>query len=395
MISAVLVTAASAWWSISTSVLLLSFVAVLAHPLRRRRPSCGNDLPRLTAIVPIKSVHAGFESAQRSLFAQNYPGLEIELVAAETTSPAVAAAQRIQREFPGVASRMLRSDGAGAASPKLGNLWPAIREARNDLLLAKDSNLTLEPGELEALVRCVQPGIGLVSTIPIAIEPRSLAAWVEASIINCYHARVLMLADAAGLGFGLGKIMLFRRSDLMRAGGFASLSWALGEDMALAQAMNGLGLRTVLADRVSHQALGRRRFSDMWQRQLRWMVIWRVQLPGAFLADLLGSALPTAAAGAWAAAMLGYPAFVVFAATLAAWFCLESVLCLAKGWPLSIWSPVAFAGREILAPFLWFRACTTDTVIWEGQPCRAQRRPKFENSVQSGNLPARPRGCDR
>ena len=394
MIADILLAAAMALWLCSTGVLLLSFAAALIHPLSRRDRELGKGRPPVTAIVPVKALHAGFERAQRSLVTQDYPGLEIVLVAAETDSPALIAAQLIAAQFPEVDTRTVISECTAAASPKLNNLWPAIRQARNDVILTKDSNLALEPGELASLVDQLDSGAGLVSTISIATEPRSFAAWIEASIINCYHARVLMLADAAGLGFGLGKVMLFRRTDVMKAGGFARLGWALGEDMALAQAINGLGLRTVLASRVSNQPLGPRRFSEFWQRQLRWMVVWRTQLPAAFVGDLLGSAFPTAIAGALAAAMLGYPALAMLAGTLILWFCLESVLCIAKGWPVSTLSPVAFIAREILTPVLWLQACTTSRVVWAGQICEARRRPsgKF---VDTGVTGAHAQKCDQ
>ena len=78
-----------------------------------------------------------------------------------------------------------------------------------------------------------------ISAITVLVRPRSPAAWTEASIMNGHYARILMLGRAIGLGFGLGKIMLFRRSDLERAGGLHSIAWALGEDCALAEAMSG------------------------------------------------------------------------------------------------------------------------------------------------------------
>ncbi len=372
--AAVLSAMAAAWWTCSIAVLLLSFLAALAYPLHKLPSNAPANFPPLTAIVPIKNLHAGFVEALSSLFMQDYDGLEIIIAAAERESPAIDAARRIQTAFPSVSSRTIHSVCATAASPKLNNLWPALVAANNDLVLTKDSNLCLGNGDLQELVRHLAPGTGLVSSISIATHPGSFAAWIEASIINCYHARVLMLADAAGFGFGLGKIMLFRRSDLIRAGGFDRLAWALGEDQALANAIAGLGLRTVLADRVSHQALGSRRFFETWQRQLRWMIIWRVQLPAAYFGDLLGSAIPTAVAGALAARAAGFAPMHVAAATLAVWLCLESFLCFAKGWPISLLSPFAFLAREILTPLLWLRAWTTAEVAWAGTVYSAARK---------------------
>ncbi|HEX4159042.1 MAG TPA: glycosyltransferase [Rhizomicrobium sp.] len=370
---AVLSTLAAIWWTCSVAVLVLSFAASLAHPLRTRRGQKSGEVRPVSALIPVKTLHPEFEAAQRSLFVQDYPELEILISAVESDSPAIRAVQKILRDYPQANSRLIQSHCDRAASPKLNTLWPAICEARNDVILTKDSNLRLEPGELADLVCHLGPDTGLVSTISIATDPQSLPAWIEASIINCYHARVLMLADAAGLGFGLGKIMLFRRSELIRAGGLERFAWALGEDMALAQMMTSLGLRTVLAPRVSHQPLGARTFSEFWQRQLRWMIVWRVQLPAAFVGDVLGSALPTAVAGAIGARFLGFDMASVAAITLMVWFALETVLCAAKGWPLSLWSLPAFVAREILTPIIWLRAWSTRSVTWAGATCRAGR----------------------
>jgi ceramide glucosyltransferase len=212
--------AAAAWWLCSTAVLLLSFAAALLYPVRRSRPAFESGHPPLTAITPVKDLHTGFTEAQRSLLSQNYNGLEILVATVEAGSPAVSALRGIHEP---VTPRIVVSDCAAAASPKLNALWPAICQAENDIVLTKDSNIVLRPGDITAFVECLGPGVGLVSAIPIARQLLTFPAWIEASIINCYHARVLILGDAAGLGFGLGKIMLFRRSDLARAGGLDCL----------------------------------------------------------------------------------------------------------------------------------------------------------------------------
>lgn len=323
-----------------------------------------------TAIVPIKGFDDHFEAAQASLFAQKYPDFEIMIAAAEHQSPALDAAHRVQRDYPNVSSRVVRSQAKICVSPKLSNVWGAIVQAQNDLILTKDSNVVLAADDLASFVSDFGAGVGLVSTIPTASEPQSPAAWIETSIINCYYARMLMLARAVGLGFGCGKIMLFRRSDIERAGGLPRLAEALGEDAALADAIGSLGLRTVLADRVSLQPLGARRLRDVWDRQLRWKSIWRVQVPAVFVISLFGSALLAAFAGAVAAPLTGCAPATVAGSTLAGWFLLETFLCLVRRWPVSAWSPFAFLGREVLDLLVWLRALTISEVRWAGATYR-------------------------
>ena len=160
----------------------------------------------------------------------------------------------------------------------------------------------------------------------------------------------------------------------MRAGGFDCVKWALGEDMAIARAMRRSGLRTVLARRVCHQTLGQRSLSDVWQRQLRWMTIWRVQLPAALLADFFGSAIPAGIAGAVAAPLIGLSPASAFAGSVTAWFGIEFILCAVKGWPISFWSPFAFLAREFFTLALWLRAWMSNEVSWAGTKYRVRSR---------------------
>jgi ceramide glucosyltransferase len=268
-------------------------------------------------------------------------------------------------------SRVIVSATDKAASPKLDNLWTSIEQARHDLIFTKDSNVRLSPGDLEGFVRSMGPGVGLVSAMTVLVEPRSPAAWVEASMVNGNFARLLFLGRALGLGFGLGKIMLFRRSDLERAGGLPSIAWALGEDSALSAAVIGQGLRTVLSDRLTYQEAGDRSWRDLWNRLLRFKLIWRTQLPAAFVGSLVNSALLAAGAAALAAPLLGVSPWVLSAATLGGWFALESLMCAIKEWPLSLRSPFAFLAREVLDLLVWGRALTTSEVVWAGTPYRS------------------------
>jgi ceramide glucosyltransferase len=364
--ASILSLSAAIWWAVAIAGLLGSVVVALCFPRPRRPAREATERRPVSAIVPIKELDAGFEEAQCSLLEQAYGPLDIVIASAEEVSPALAAVRSVLARYPDVPSRIVRSTTERAASPKLSNLWAAICQAASDLIVTKDSNILLAPGDLECLVCGLEPGVGVVSAITIATEPKSLPAWVEAAVVNASHARFLMLARAIGFGFGCGKIMVFRRSDLERAGGLQRLAWALGEDAAMSDALADIGLRTVLSDRVTRQPLGRRSWREVWNRQLRWRLIWRTQAPAVFAIAPLGSALLAALAGTFAAPMFGYSPITAAVETLGLWFCAETVLCLTKSWPTSLWSPLGFVGREILDLAVWLKALTTSDVAWAG-----------------------------
>ncbi len=355
--------AGAVWWSVAVALFCVTLVCGLAQPWLQRRRATREDRPPVSAIIPIKLLDPGFETAQASMFAQDYPGYEVLIGAAEQASPALDAARKIASARPDMPCRFVVSAGAGAVSPKLNTLAAPLAAARHDFIFTKDSNITLDPDTMAAFMQNFSQGVGLVCAVPVAVRPESFAGRIEAFLING-HARLLLTASALGIGFGVGKTMLFRRGDLARAGGVEVLSGTLAEDTALSMELARQGLRTVFSHRTVAQETGARSFADIYERQLRWGVIRRKNERFTFPLEPLASPLPAAIAGALAAPLLAWPAWFGFSLTLFLWFCAETGFALVKGWDVSLWSPLAFSGREVLALMTWLRAFTTHDVVW-------------------------------
>jgi ceramide glucosyltransferase len=355
--------AGAVWWGVAGSLFCVTFICGVAQPAVQRRRARRADRPPISAILPIKLLDPGFETAQASMFAQDYPAYEVLIGTAEHASPALDAARRIAATQPHVACRFLHSAGVAAVSPKLNNLAAPLAAASHDFVFTKDSNITLGPGTMAAFMGNFTEGVGLVVGVPLAVRPKNFAGHIEAYLING-HARLLLTASVLGLGFGVGKTMLFRRSDLARAGGVAALSDTLAEDTALAMEFARLGLTTVFSHQTIAQETGARSFAEIYERQLRWSVIRRKNERFKFPLEPLASPLPAAFAAALAAPLLACPAWLGFLSTLLVWFCAETGFALAKGWDVTAWSPLAFLGREILALSAWLRAFTTYDVVW-------------------------------
>ncbi len=355
--------AGAVWWSVSTALFCVSLACGLAQPFVQRRRATRKDRPPVSAIIPVKLLDPGFERAQASIFMQDYPAYEVLISAAEDTSPALDAARAIAAAHKDVECRFLRSPGIAAVSPKLNNLSGPLEAANHDLVFTKDTNITLDPGTMAAFVQNLTPDTGLVCAVPVAVRAQNFAGRIEAILING-HARLLLTASTLGFGFGVGKTTLFRRSDLARAGGIAALSNTLAEDTALSLELARQGLKTVFCHRTVAQETGARSFAEIYERQLRWSVIRRKNERFKFPLEPLASPLPAALAGALAAPLLSYPPSLGFLTTLFLWFCAETLFALLKGWEVSVWSPLAFLGREVLALAAWMRAFTTYDVVW-------------------------------
>jgi ceramide glucosyltransferase len=355
--------AGAIWWSVAIALFCATLGCALAQPFVQRRRATRKDRPPISAIIPIKLLDPGFETAQASMFAQDYPAYEVLIGAAEQESPALEAARRIATSHPEVSCRILHSAGIVAVSPKLNTLAAPLAAATHDLVFTKDSNITLDPSTLAASVQNFTHGVGLVVSVPVAVHASNFAGRIEAFLING-HARLLLTASVLDLGFGVGKAMLFRRSDLAKAGGIAAISDTLAEDTATSIVLARQGLKTVFSHRTVAQETGARTFREIYQRQLRWSIVRRKHERVMFPLEPLASPLLAALAGALAAPLVSYPVWLGFSLTLFLWFCAETGFSLCKGWEVSWWAPLTFLGREILALVAWLRAFTTHDVVW-------------------------------
>jgi ceramide glucosyltransferase len=356
---------AAAWWVAALAIFLLSVAGVLLQPSIQRLRTSRSSQPPVSVILPVKLVNPGFERAQASVFTQDYPSYEVLVSAAETDSPALAIMQRLvdQAEIP---AQILHSGETAAVSPKLNTMTPPFVAARHDFLLTKDSNITFAPDTISNLMESFGPGVGLVCAVPVASRPETLAGVIEAILIN-RDARLLLTVSALGKGFGVGKVMLFRRSDLERAGGVSALSYTVAEDSALQKGMASIGLKTVFAGAPVDQEIGARRLRDVYDRQARWAAIRRREVPYSFPLEPVACALPAALAGALAAPLIGLSAMDGFGLTITGYFLAELGVTALKRWTISPWAPVAFVGRDLVFLAAWAAAWATREVVWAGQ----------------------------
>ena len=360
--------AAVLWWVAAVAVFAAGLVGAILQPWLQRRRATAPEMPPVSLILPVKLVNPGFARAQASAFGQDYPAYEVLVGAAEAQSPALAAMGRIVARVnaeTAIATRSLRSLATAAVSPKLNTLSAPLAAAAHDVVVTKDSNITLPPRALRDLMASLTPGVGLVCAVPVAVRPETLAGRMEAALIN-RDARLLLTASAAGKGYGVGKVMAFRRSDLARAGGVAALGYTIAEDTALSRALGAAGLRTVFSAATVEQEIGARSLRDVYARQARWAVIRRAEEPVTFAFEPLACPLPAAMAGGLAAPLFGPSTWLGFAATLLAWYVAEVAVTAAKGWEVRPWTPAAFIGRDGVLLAAWAMAWTTREVSWAG-----------------------------
>jgi ceramide glucosyltransferase len=367
------------WWGAA----LLSSLATVALGLWPRRPlRLASATPAISVMVPIKGADPAIPANLEALFGQDYPQFEIVFALAEADDPAIPLLERLIAAHPNVPARLTTDPAPVSGNPKLDNLRRAWRLAGHELILLCDVNARFRPDELRRLAGQLEPGVGLLTAVPVATEPRGFCGELEAAFFNGGGARWLIAANRLGYGSGVGQTMLLRRRDLERVGGVDAMAAGVCEDAALAAAIRGAGLAVRMARDPGWHPIGRRRFRDLWQRHLRWQCCRKYHALPLFVFEPAASPLGTAIAGGlWWGWYAGLPALPLVAGHLAAWFAIEAVYVRVQGWHLSWLSPAAWLVREAMIPALWLRAAVARSLVWRGQridlpPILALRRQK-------------------
>ena len=363
---AYLALAAFAIWAVAILVRAVVLALAAAHPGLTRRRAAQPDLPPLSVLVPVKLVDTAFDEALVALLRQDYPDYETVICGDAQSEAAFAAARAIAAVHPDAAIRFVTATEAIGPNPKINNLAAAVATTGRPFLLIKDSNIVMAPDELRRLVSRLAPGVGMVCAIPLASRPETLAATVERAVMNGHGAPLVLAGAALGLDIGYGKVMLVRRADFDRIEALRLMAPHFGDDHALAKGLAAIGLRTIFAEAPVWQPLGRRSWADVWDRQLRWMVIRREQEPLAFLAEPLSTGAFAAAMAALAAPALGLPALAAVGFTALAWILSEAVFLVTRGWGFAPTMPLTVILRDWLILALWLRAWGTRQVVWRG-----------------------------
>jgi len=339
---------------------LIAIAACIRHKIAAGGTAAPARLPLVSILKPVRGLDYGFAQAIRSQAAQDYPaGFEILFGIADDSDPARPAIEELIREFPQTPIRLVVSK-TPAPNGKVGVLIDLAREARHQVLVVNDSDITVEPHYLRTVVAPLgNLSVGLVTCLYRA-EVSDWPARFEALGIATDFAPSTLVAPLFGVSeFGLGSTLAFRRADLDRIGGFAAIADYIADDYQLGAKLHGLGLTNLISALVVTTRLSAGSWSNAWQHQLRWARTIRLTRSGGY------TGLPITFATLWAAIAALAGLFPVAAGLLAVrlamaitagWFVLGSADVLRYCYLIPI--------RDLWGVAVWIAALFGNTVAW-------------------------------
>jgi ceramide glucosyltransferase len=357
--------AALALLSLASHLASLALAWPFCRPGPDVAPPAGAGPAPAPAPLTVARVLCGAEPTSRvtleATMRQTHPDLRVLFCVARESDPVVPLVREAMAAWPQVDARLLIGEDVVSANPKLNNMMKAWRAAATDQILFLDSNLVTPDDYARRVQQAWRPNAGLVSAPPLGDLPGDWPAEVEAAFLNTHAARWQYAAGAAGLGFAQGKTLLFSKSALA-LGDLSRLGDEPAEDAAATRIARAQGKTVALAAPPAAQWLGRRPWSEVWRRQVRWARLRRATFPALYALELAaGAALPLACAIVAATLCEAPEAAVLFAGL---WWGAEWAFAAAAGWPAGPRAVLAFMVRDALLPVLWALGWSGASVAW-------------------------------
>jgi ceramide glucosyltransferase len=244
-------------------------------PIRLRsgqvRPT--QSTPPVSILKPLKGTDPEMYESFRSHCLQNYPDYEIIFGVSDPHDPATELVERLKKEFPQRAIRLMVCPKNLGANTKVSNLAQMLPSARYDLLLVNDSDIRVEPDYLRRVVSpLADPKVGMVTCLYRGVASPTLGSRLESlGISTDFCAGVLAASQIeGGIRFGLGSTLAFRRSDLEAIGGFEAFVDYLADDYEIGNRIAARGLGVKLSEVVVETFLPPYTLHQFIEHQLRW-----------------------------------------------------------------------------------------------------------------------------
>ena len=333
---------------------------------RSRRSALPDYAPPVSVLKPVRGLDAQALRNYASFCQQDYPAYELLFGFSDPEDPAIQVVRRLQHDFPHSCIRLVTGPVLGA-NRKASLLHHLAAEARHDILVVSDSDMRVTPDYLRRVVApLADPATGLVTCCYRGDTPRTLAAGLEALQIGVIFLPSVIIANwLFKFGFAMGSTAALRTADLVRLGGFKSITDYLADDYQLGARVAQLGLKVHLSDYVVATVLGTTSFLEQWHREVRWSRCARVSRPWCYPGLLISFTLPLALLLLLVSgfATIGWQALAVSLAVR--WL----VAYLVSGYTGDVesrrwflWLPL----RDLLSALVWLVGGLGRHIVWRG-----------------------------
>jgi ceramide glucosyltransferase len=234
--------------------------------------------PPVSILKPVKGLDPEMYESFASHCRQDYPGdYELIFAAGSREDPAVAAIERVQREFPERAIQLVFCPETLGTNGKVSSLVQALPHAKFDHIVISDSDIVVSPRYLRRIMsgfvaRIPEKRVGMVTALYRGKAYRTIPSRLEALGIGAGFASNVLIAHLleGGIHFGLGSTLAVTGEALDAIGGLLPLADYVADDYHLGARIAAKGYEVVLSREVVETSVPPYRFGEFLAHQLRW-----------------------------------------------------------------------------------------------------------------------------
>ncbi len=342
--------------------------------LRRLPPLDRSFTPPASILKPVRGLdREGYENFA-SFCRLDYPEYEVVFAVVEPDDPVIPIIQKLQREFPKCAIRLVAGIERAGTSPKMSNLCRLVKEAKYDLLVISDSDVRVETDYLlDVAAPFADPKVGVVTAFFCGLTEGGFAADVDAvGVPTDASASTLVARKLGGIDFALGWTMATTKARLAEIGGFESMVDHHSDDFVLGNEIAKRGYGVELTRKPVWMVFPNEKLSHVFKHELRWSIMLRGIRPAGYLGMAMTFGLPWSLLAAAVA-----PSTTIAAVYLLAYL----VLRLTVAWVIGAWGlgdPVVrkriwlVPVRDALNFAVYVASYFSDTVRWRGLAYRVR-----------------------
>jgi ceramide glucosyltransferase len=359
---------------------LLSLYSIVDYFLAVRRMPGRKDsfAPPASILKPVRGVDREAYENFASFCRLDYPEYELIFAAAEPSDPAVPIIEKLQRDFPDRAIRLVTSVEWFGENKKVNNLCAAARAAKYDLLVMTDTDVRVEPDYLrEVAAPFADPAVGGVTAFYRCLGGGTLAASLDMvgmcadSVPDALVARKL----EGNVQFAFGWTMATTKKHLAEIGGWEAMANHHSDDFELGNRIAKHGHRIELTRKPVWMVFPEESAKEFLRHEMRWAIGLRNVRPAGYVGMIFTHGLPWAVAAAIVAATAGWMS--VAASYLATYLLLRS----AVAWTAGVWGlgDTGIAKRLWLVPVrdaisaaVWAAGFFSSKIKWRGLEYRVK-----------------------
>jgi ceramide glucosyltransferase len=297
---------------------------------------------------------------------------------ADSDDEAIPVLRQVAADFPERSIRVIVGVAEVGSSSKVSKLCRLAREARHDLVVISDSDITVPRNYLRSVAAPFRdPALGAVTCLYRGAPVPGSGVWAHLEAIGIstdFAPGVVVARWLEGVKFTLGATMATRKAQLAEIGGFEALADYCADDFELGRRIVACGYRIELADCTVSTEAAPRGFDDFFKHQLRWAITLRHSRPGAYAGrTLVTGGLPWALAAAMLAPSAGWAAAHLMTYAMCRFWMAWTVGArglrddtVRRGWPLI---PVYDAAASVVA----IVAFGVNRIEWRGRHFRMRR----------------------